>query len=185
MNILVLEFSWNRPLPQRDTDSMERDSLPSLGEADIISISSKKREVLDKYLTWYEKSGRLNTAALAKQGMPKNPQRKPGSIGRASKRKSTSRIEIGTEAVKRQHTYENECTAENDMESNYFLKFVTGTKIRVCYGCAKTIHVPPYAPAPPYDVVICRKEYRSYLQDGVPKLTLTPQNVHYHLREIV
>ena len=115
--------------------------------------------------------------------MPKTLQRQPGSKGRASKRKSTSRIEIGTEAVKRRHTYENECTAENDMESNYFLKFVTGTKIRVCYGCAKAIRVPPYVPAPPYDVVICRKEYRSYLQDGVPKLTLTPQNVHYHLRE--
>lgn len=146
---------------------------------------AEKIGVLDKYLNWYDKCGGLNISSLSKDRMPKNPQKKPGYKDRTNKRKSTTEFEEEPTCTKRRARYnctESTVTASDNMENNYFLKYLKGTKIRVCYGCSKAIRVPPFVPAPPYDVVICRKEYRAYSHDGVTKLTLTPQNVHYHLR---
>jgi hypothetical protein len=70
-----------------------------------------------------------------------------------------------------------------DNDSRYHIKFLVGTLIRSCYGCGQPIRLPPHVPPPPYDIVICQKEYRTYTnKEGQLKLTLQPQNVHYHCR---
>jgi hypothetical protein len=65
----------------------------------------------------------------------------------------------------------------------YHIKFLVGTLIRSYYGCGRPFRRPPHAPPPPYDIVICQKEYRTYTNiERQLKLTLQPQNVHYHCR---
>ncbi|XP_062572678.1 uncharacterized protein LOC134234614 [Saccostrea cucullata] len=147
---------------------------------------AEKKGTLDKFLRWYKKCGELSISTISKEKMPQKPQKKPGHKDRSTKRKSTSQYEFEDAlSTKRRSRYpvDSTVTASDDLENNYFLKFLKGTKVRVCYGCSKAIRVPPFVPAPPYDVVICRKEYRAYMQDGITKLTLTPQNVHYHLKK--
>ena len=70
---------------------------------------------------------------------------------------------------------------END--ENFSLKFLAGTQVRTCYGCGQCIRVPPAVPAPPHDLCLVNKEFRSYrAQDGSLKVSNAPQNCHYHLR---
>ena len=65
----------------------------------------------------------------------------------------------------------------------YHIKFLVGTLIRSYYGCGRPFRRPPHAPPPPYDIVICQREYRTYTNiERQLKLTLQPQNVHYHCR---
>jgi hypothetical protein len=144
---------------------------------------AEKSGLLSKYLRWYEKCGGVNITSLSMGGMPNRPQKKPGYKVRPTKRKPTARYDDLTVSKRRSQYTENERSSSlaEDFESNYFLKCLKGTHVRVCYGCTKAIRVPPYVPPPPYDIVICRKEFRAYSQDGVTKLTLTPQNVHYHV----
>jgi len=70
------------------------------------------------------------------------------------------------------------------MESDIgYLQFLVGNLICSCYGCWQSIRLPPHVPPPPYVIVtsIYQKEYRTCInKEGQPKLTLQPQNVHYH-----
>ncbi|CAC5358534.1 unnamed protein product [Mytilus coruscus] len=65
-----------------------------------------------------------------------------------------------------------------DLESDnggYYIKFLIGTQIRSCYGCGQPIRLPPHIPPPPYGIVICQKEYRTFSKDGQQTHTSAPK----------
>ena len=78
------------------------------------------------------------------------------------------------------------CTSDssNGLQQNLFtLQWLTGSRIRMCYGCASPIRTDTSTiPPPPYDLVIRFKERRSY-HDPItqqPKLTKNEENTYYH-----
>lgn len=120
-----------------------------------------------------------NLQALSRIDMPKNPQRKPNQKSRTSKRKSARDLGPISDTST---TFMPDEEPENTGTDGYHLKFLIGTQIRSCYGCGQPIRIPPHVPQPPFDIVICQKEYRTYFKDGQLKLTLQPQNVYYHCK---
>ena len=66
--------------------------------------------------------------------------------------------------------------------SSFGLKWVMGTTVSRCYGCAGDIQNPPQAA--PDDLVVVYKDIRQYRDrnTGQVQLTREPQNVHFHLR---
>ena len=67
--------------------------------------------------------------------------------------------------------------------NNFTLKCLSGTQVRMCYGCGSSIRTPPQVPDPPHDYCIVNREYRAYkAPDGTTKVGNEPQNCHYHLR---
>lgn len=121
-----------------------------------------------------------NLQQLSKIDMPQKPQRKPNQKSRTSKRKPARDFGPITESVMSNLSHEE--GSEKSGNVGYHLKFLMGTQIRSCYGCGQPIRIPPHVPQPPFDIVICQKEYRTYYKDGELKLTLQPQNVYYHCK---
>ncbi|CAG2228451.1 unnamed protein product [Mytilus edulis] len=138
------------------------------------SECGRKLQKLIKYLRKTQSAPNLQE--LSKVNMPKHPQRKPNQKPRSNKRKPTR--DFGSK-----HSTVKQASMEDDNDNDgYYLKYLIGTQIRSCYGCGQPIRLPPHVPPPPYDIVICQKEYRTFNMDGQLKLTLQPQNVHYHCR---
>ena len=77
----------------------------------------------------------------------------------------------------------SEGNSSSTNDANFSVKPLEVTQVRTCYGCGQSIRVPPAVPAPPHDLCLVNKEFRSYrAQDGSLKVSNTPQNCHYHLR---
>ncbi|CAG2238142.1 unnamed protein product [Mytilus edulis] len=137
------------------------------------SECGRKLQKLIKYLRKTQSAPNLQE--LSKVNMPKHPQRKPNQKPRSNKRKPTR--DFGSKHITVTHASMKDLGNDYD---GYYLKYLIGTQICSCYGCGQPIGLPPNIPPPPYDIVICQKEYRTFNMDGQLKLTLQPQNVHYH-----
>lgn len=66
----------------------------------------------------------------------------------------------------------------------FTVQWLSGTQIRMCYGCASPIRTDTSTvPSPPHDLIIRYKERRYYRDPITKDLKLTPkeQNTYYHL----
>ena len=72
----------------------------------------------------------------------------------------------------------------NTVSPKYFtVQWLTGTQIRMCYGCATPIHInTTTVPEAPYDIIIRYKERRYYKDQATKflKLTTKEENTYYH-----
>ena len=140
---------------------------------------------LRQFLVWY--AGSKKGPNLSQLGMPSNAGDKPGQKRRKRSRdptsqKSTPSCKIPSTVQSRELLQSSCHHGQREREDMYRIKFLRGTQIRICYGCGNAIRIPPDVPAPPHDVVLARKEFRSYLNnEGILKLTAQKQDVHYHL----
>lgn len=68
----------------------------------------------------------------------------------------------------------------------YYLRWLEGSRVTTCYGCANKFRpsMNDSPPPEPYDVVLCRKQVRAYTPKGSVGLrfTLKPENVFFHLK---
>ena len=77
-------------------------------------------------------------------------------------------------------------TTPNDSEDDpklFTLQWLTGSRIRMCYGCSSPIRTDTSSiPLPPYDLVIRYKERRFYCdpKSQTEKLTKNKENTYYH-----
>ena len=115
---------------------------------------------------------------LAYRDMPSHPGEKPGTRHRTRTRiRAASRSASGN--VKRRKLPDEE--KRSRMDSKFILRDLHGTHIRMCYGCGNAIRIPPHVPAPPYDIVVARKELRNHKdKEGYVKVTSREEYVHYH-----
>ena len=110
---------------------------------------------------------------LSKRNMPKHPQRNPNQRPRSNKRNPVGDFGVYSNRNTPAGIPTNREDIEND--SRYHINFLVGILIRSCNGCVHPICLPPYVPPPPYDIVICQKEYRTYTNKvGQLKFTLQP-----------
>ena len=69
------------------------------------------------------------------------------------------------------------------LPKRFTLQWLTGTQIRMCYGCSSPIRTDvTTVPEPPYDIIICYKERRYYKDQATQSLKLTKQeeNTYYY-----
>ena len=87
------------------------------------------------------------------------------------------------------HPFYNFSTADTAPSGNgslpkcFTLQWLTGTQIRMCYGCNSPIRTDVATiPEPPYDIIIRYKERRYYKDKATQSLKLTKQeeNTYYH-----
>ncbi|XP_028403982.1 uncharacterized protein LOC114526581 [Dendronephthya gigantea] len=137
--------------------------------------------------------------ALVEGNLPKSSGKKPSSTKRKGKsnEKRVPLMEIQPDPSTQQQTksVHNESLAVSALlslsnatrlhhdDDTFGLKHLEGTQVRMCYGCGQAVRIPPAVPAPPHDVCIVKKEFRSYrAPHGSLKVSNVPQNCHYHLK---
>ena len=70
---------------------------------------------------------------------------------------------------------------QQQVSNNFFLKWVNGTTVSMCYGCNGKIPNPPTTPLE--NLIIARKDVRYYRHRTTGQLQCSsqPQNLHFHL----
>ena len=115
---------------------------------------------------------------LSLRDMPSHPGDKPGT-----RHRKRSRTVIANVTRAKQPTLATIDTRSPKDSADFILRLLSGTQIRMCYGCGNMIRLPPNVPNPPHDVVLARKEYRTYKDgEGNRKVTAKKDFVHYHFR---
>lgn len=66
--------------------------------------------------------------------------------------------------------------------TDFILKHLHGTQIRVCYGCKRSIRTPPSVP-PPFDFVLAAKVNYSFSHPTTENLVVKKDWKHFHFKK--
>lgn len=133
---------------------------------------------LSDYITWYHKSSEgPNLLVCATRFTSSNVGKKPEEVSR--KRPSHPK------STRNDLDYLNLQIPSTSQKKYYGVRFLKGSKIQKCYGCKGFLRENGKVPAPPYDLVISYREYRSFPgKDGKLNITVKEEPTYYHINPV-
>ena len=145
--------------------------------AHVLAVALKLN-CLEGFLQKFSRTSTPNLTKMATAYL----SNKPGTKGKSRKRTTTK----SPDAVRKVTPKVTKASSNNvdPLDEQFGIVFIKNTRATTCYGCGGKFRESTKSPLPPrpYDIALCRKEFRVFSPAGsfVVKIGKTKENCYYH-----